>query len=1121
MDAKISPLIKDFLNVKEISDPKPLPSLTTLWEDMYPKQANSSYELQNQLKDLVELTKQNVNDLSSVNLNKRINEADENFLMNVVRFLHLKIHLQELDEETRQVEEPKSQMKKKIVGDPLNSQLILQSLLDFLTTHDTHEYEMFLNNCMLRLVSTVHPNETERNTNLMHYTSIHEKYTDWKKDFASIASVKRDAPEYKIRRETLNQLRRAIKAEIEGLWQSDLMRKDPINVQNEAKRILERYKVIFKAFPVFVKFVKHLANEAYWRFQASKHAQNPEWIKQFRNFCPEGATREQKLRAIKKAFSALHIQVVPPRIVVPVISFGTWKGGDRDGNPFVVASFSNQTFVEQKDFVLTQYMDMAKQLLDKLTPSTNNVDITDTLKQSLHKDHKLFPYIDYIKPNEPYRAKLRYILEKLDNTLNRVKEVKKYGGDTSKPLLGLTLPGPTGYNTSFELQKDMTVLYESLLKNDGKAQARSLLQDLKILVDTFGLHMTAIDFRQTSEKNQSAVAEFLKVSDHPNASKFVKMPEVQKQQFLVTLIQSDDLELNPWTVSSLSKISRDTVETFLIFADAAKADSRAVGKFIISMCQNPSDILNVLLLMKLTGMVETSKGEITRCPFDITGLFETIEDLKAAPQIVKDILSIPMFRNYIVQHRDCKLTVMLGYSDSVRDGSSLASDAQVAFTTLNLRNLESEINATVTDPKQKISLIFYRGRGDTLPRGFGGSIIKAVMSQLITTPEEDHTEQNRYLRRYATITSAINHLHNIYSAHLNTQVRALHPNTQFFLQVFDFFGKLSNLKWNSLVKEENGGKGKLYFDILNKYSLLPHLPRSNFASRPVARDGVTYNIENIRAIPFTMALAQLREFTSTYYGTGTAFEVGFALLQNVTETTISLLRSYSQSLSPEELKEFKTSLHGTENQSAFISLMKLEFPDQVKSDQTIDSLIANSKTNTMLHSTLELYPKVRQGVESVATILLHLKHQSKKPLEVVQEMYRDFVPFKYSLDNKEASLLIRNKKIVDDYTKDANSEEKALLEETENEAQLAAKWILAITGQEALEQKTLSKDFNGPEVILLHKIQSEWMREYRELIQKIKADSGNSKHLQQKLQRLSITIQMSILAISEALGFGG
>ena len=106
---------------------------------------------------------------------------------------------------------------------------------------------------------------------------------------------------------------------------------------------------------------------------------------------------------------------------------------------------------------------------------------------------------------------MRYIQEKLENTLLRVSEVKKQAGETIKPLLGLTLPGPTGYNRAIDLQNDLDVLYESLLHNGGKAQARSLLQDFHILVSTFKLHMTAIDFRQTSEKNTLAVVEFLGV----------------------------------------------------------------------------------------------------------------------------------------------------------------------------------------------------------------------------------------------------------------------------------------------------------------------------------------------------------------------------------------------------------------------------------------------------------------------------------------------------------------------------------------------------------------------------------------------------------------------------------
>lgn len=184
------------------------------------------------------------------------------------------------------------------------------------------------------------------------------------------------------------------------------------------------------------------------------------------------------------------------------------------------------------------------------------------------------------------------------------------------------------------------------------------------------------------------------------------------------------------------------------------------------MCQGVSDMLTLMFLMKLCGMVVAKDGEllaihscyystmmissyissyiylcichlinhsiwthlyilgrIEHGPFDITGLFETVEDLKSAPRIMRELLSVPMLRNWIVEHREGVITVMCGYSDSVREGSSLASDAQVSRTTILIKELEDEINAAV-DPTQRIRFVFYRGRGDTLPRGFGGSITK-------------------------------------------------------------------------------------------------------------------------------------------------------------------------------------------------------------------------------------------------------------------------------------------------------------------------------------------------------------------------------------------------------------
>lgn len=918
-----------------------------------------------------------------------------------------------------------------------------------------------------------------------------------------------------------------------GVWQANQRRKDAIPVESEARRLLERYRIILQALPMFMKFVKGLAAEAYWLFQASLHTEDATWMatfqKQFTQL--DGSGRENKLKAIKRTFEELKIQVHPPRIINPLITFGSWKGGDRDGNPFVVAAFSNQTFIEQKLFVLTHYQQLTSQLIDKLTTSTEQFPASPELKESLVQDRKKFPYINLnLKSWEPYRVKIRYILEKLENSIRLVKQIQQQAGTTSRPLLGQTLPGPSGYNHADELQRDVNVLYESLVSHNSKAQARSMVQDIKILVDTFGLHMTSIDFRQTSEKNRAAIIEYLKADGRETeVAKLTdkQTPESEVQKILLTLLLDQQLEFNPWIVTNLSKISRDTFETMLIFADAAATDRRSVGKFIISMCSRVSDIIIVMLMLKLVGMLESDGSKIIRCPFDVTGLLETIEDLKNGPRIIRDLLNIPIIRNYICEHRQGKLTVMMGYSDSVRDGSSLASDAQISRTSLQLKEVEDSINGDLdAHHPQRIRLVFYRGRGDTIPRGFGGSVPKAVAAQLVVTREEDHTEQNRFLRRYASISSTIDHLHMLYSAHVSRQVSSVPvspENLQKFQRYFDFFGKISFVKWTSLVQET--GTGKEYFSILSKYSILPHLPRANFASRPVARDGVTYNIESIRAIPFTMFLAQMREFTNAYYGTGTAFEKGTSWLGNKDgATAIALTRAYIDAISADETTPAEVYHAILSSDSRVPHLLKvIQASHSVNEDSQFATFIETVKKSTpdpIFTAALKQYgSSIFAGIEAVALLVLETAKSGSTNgvLSTLQEMYRTYPPFQYSMQNKEAALLIRDKSIVDDYTALATPEEKKLLDITEQESKLASSWILRITGQQTLELKMLNRDFHSVELSLLHKIQAKFLRDYQTKFGAAKSVGKPSE----EQQLMEAAVQMSILAIAQALGFAG
>jgi len=166
---------------------------------------------------------------------------------------------------------------------------------------------------------------------------------------------------------------------------------------------------------------------------------------------------------------------------------------------------------------------------------------------------------------------------------------------------------------------------------------------------------------------------------------------------------------------------------------------------------------------------------------------------------------------------------------------------------------------------------------------------------------------------------------------------------------------------------------------------------------------------------------------------------------------------------------------------------------------------------------LEHYSHLEEAVESVAFLLLDLaRYRGSSVLSVLKDMYTSYGPFRYSIENKEASLLVRDKRHLQDYTEAASEEQKTILAQTENEAQLTTKWVLLIAGQEKLTSKTLKHDWKSSELYLMHKIQSRFLKHFIAASQLPKSPPTT-----QLLSRLSVYVQISILAISEGLGFGG
>jgi len=190
-------------------------------------------------------------------------------------------------------------------------------------------------------------------------------------------------------------------------------------------------------------------------------------------------------------------------------------------------------------------------------------------------------------------------------------------------------------------------------------------------------------------------------------------------------------------------------------------------------------------------------------------------------------------------------------------------------------------------------------------------------------------------------------------------------------------------------------------------------------------------------------------------------------------------------------------------------------PDQVK------ELASNVKVQDkeILLAAIQLFPSFNEGVDKIAWLVSDMSDRKEESINVLQRMYKEYPPFRFSIENKETALLIRNKKVVDVYTEELGDDLKKILEETEEEAERSKRWILTINGQDKLISKTMTQDFNSPELYVLHKIQARWMSKYRHLQEK--KTHANNRKTQEQLSQLNLGIQMSILAISEALGFGG
>ncbi|MEX1020277.1 MAG: phosphoenolpyruvate carboxylase [Litorilinea sp.] len=535
-------------------------------------------------------------------------------------------------------------------------------------------------------------------------------------------------------------------------------------------------------------------------------------------------------RALEAAYPGEHFELPV------VLRYGSWVGGDRDGNPFVTVEITEEALRAHKDLVLELYATRVEALYSHLSSAKTRVSFSDDLLESVARDWELVPENerDVLERfgMEPYRQKLIMMYRRLRAT----RAENRQNWRTRKP-------DPRAYASVDEFLGDLRLIQSSLHAHKGERLAHGWLADLVRAVEVFGFHLATLDIRQHSERHRQAMGEILE--RYHLAQDYADLDEDARVEILRQEIG------NRRPLTALLDFAEDTNETVALFRLIRQAQIQmgmsAVQTYIISMTTQVSNILEVLLLAHDSGLF----GRL-----DVTPLFETIEDLRAAPAIMSALFEDPVYREHL-DARDNRQQIMIGYSDSNKDGGYLMANWM-------LYTAQREL-ARVCD-EHGVKLMLFHGRGGSVGRG-GGPANRAILAQ---PPESVRgrikiTEQGEVVSsRYANPAIAARHLEQLMSAVLLTLGTRPHPPQP--PAWFDAMEELSSLsfdKYRALIEKPE------FLDFFHQATPIDHIGLLNIGSRPAKRKQTTA-IGDLRAIPWVFAWTQSRVNLPSWYGVGTA-----------------------------------------------------------------------------------------------------------------------------------------------------------------------------------------------------------------------------------------------------------
>ena len=529
---------------------------------------------------------------------------------------------------------------------------------------------------------------------------------------------------------------------------------------------------------------------------------------------------ENLRRALESSWDTSEQQDLPT-----LLRFGSWVGGDMDGNPNVGADTIRHSLEYQRHEIIRKYLPEMRALSRFLSQSLTEVEVSQAVLEQLESYKQLLPaeaaQIGERISNMPYRCLLKLMIARLQ---------------------AVSTKQPGAYRNSQEFKADLDIIRQSMEANRGEHAGMFALNRLQLREKTFGFHLATLDIRQDSLVHRQVIAKIL------DDEGWLNLDAEARADQLTALLLSTDLPGLP-DDEDVSK----TIEVFRSIGwGHENFGPHALGPYIISMTQGADDVLSVLFLARMAGLVDKDNN----VPLDVAPLLETVGDLQHGESILNRLFADPAYTAHI-EARNQRQIIMVGYSDSNKDGGLVSARWALATAQTELARVALE---------HDIRLGFFHGRGGTVSRG-GGNVVAGILGAPRGTVNGflRVTEQGEVInQKYGNRAIAERNLELATAATLKSSLIETAETKQLWKEVMEFMARQSKQTYRELVYEH-----PQFIDYFRNATPIDVIERMGIGSRPASRRSGG-GVENLRAIPWVFSWAQCRISLPAAYGMGTA-----------------------------------------------------------------------------------------------------------------------------------------------------------------------------------------------------------------------------------------------------------